>query len=214
MKKTLTILAAVALLGGCCSDNQKLPTRVACIGDSITEGFGIAWQSDNSYPALLDSILGDDYAVMNFGRSSTTTLRDGDFPYWSAKEFRNALNYRPEIVIIKLGTNDCKAYQWNAEKFEKSYQSLVDTLRSAGNPVIKVCLPIPVTQLIWEMNDSVITNGVIPVIRTIAERNSLEIIDLYSVFENHQEWYLNDGVHPNRDGAKIIAERVAQAVKK
>ena len=61
--------------------------KVACVGDSITEGFGLAWQSKTSYPVVLDSILGPNYSVLNLGRSATTLRKKGDFPYWSCKEF-------------------------------------------------------------------------------------------------------------------------------
>ncbi len=206
-----TLLPIIAIVLCACQNEEK--TRVACVGDSITEGFGIAWQSDNAYPTQLAQILDDSYEVMNFGRSSTTMMRDGDFPYWSAKEFTNTLRYRPDIVVLKLGTNDCKAYQWNADKFKASYLAMVDTLRSV-NPEVRIiaCLPVPVKERKWEMNDSVITEGVIPVIREVAAEQNLDLIDLYALLAPHDSLFC-DGIHPNRDGAHLMAEAIAAKIR-
>ena len=105
-------------------------TRVACVGDSITEGYGLNVQSKTGYPVVLDSILGSGYTVLNSGRSSTTLQQKGNFPYWICKEFSNVFAFNPDIIVIKLGTNDTKPENWQAERFEKDYQALIDTFKS------------------------------------------------------------------------------------
>lgn len=210
MKTNIAIIIAILLLAAC--DDRQKTLIVACIGDSITEGYGIERQCDNAYPALLDSILGPDYDVMNFGRSGTTMMRRGDYPYWTVKELRNALNSHADIVVIKLGTNDCKAFQWDADEYDASYQMLIDTLQ-AGNPDTRIylCLPVPVMADKWTMSDSVIVNGVIPSVRRIAERNRLPVIDLYTPFTGRMELF-SDSIHPTRQGALLMAETVARAI--
>ena len=88
--------------------SQGGPIRVACVGNSITYG-GLGAQS---YPQRLNSILGDEYDVRNFGISGTIILKDGDFPYWNESAFLDAKDYNPEILIILLGTNDSKPQNW------------------------------------------------------------------------------------------------------
>lgn len=210
MKKTIVSILSLAFVG-CVGPNRDI--RVACVGDSITEGMGINWQSNNAYPALLDSVLGDGYEVMNFGRSATTMMQQGDFPYWSAKEFSNTLRYHPDVVVIALGTNDAKTYQWNRERFIESYCHMVDTfLAIRPMPVVKVCLPVPVAEDKWSITDSVVSNGVIPAVREIANRYNIELIDLNSVMVKHLDLYV-DGVHPTRQGAKLMAEEVARHLR-
>ncbi len=209
----IVILSALYALTAC-NQTEKVRTRIACIGDSITEGYGIEWQSDNAYPAQLQQLMGEDYEVMNFGRSSTTMMLRGDFPYWSAKEFTNALNFRPDIVVLKLGTNDCKAYQWNADAYRQSYLTMIDTLQSLPSaPRIILCLPVPVVEEKWTMTDSVITSGVIPVIQQVAELRSLEIVDMYSLFSNRPELF-SDGIHPTKQGAELMASTIAETIRK
>ena len=211
MKTIVTFAITACLLLAACQHRRETLT-VACIGDSITEGYGIERQCDNAYPALLDSILGPDYAVMNFGRSGTTMMRGGDYPYWTVKEMRNALNSRADIVVIKLGTNDCKAFQWDADEYETSYRALIDTLRSDGrNPRIYLCLPVPVMADKWTMSDSVIVNGVIPSVKRVAEDNRLSVIDLYTPFVGRMELF-SDSIHPTRQGALLMAETIARAI--
>lgn len=208
--QTIISLALTALILAACG--AKAPVKVACIGDSITEGTCIDWQCDNSYPAQLDSLLGDGYSVMNFGRAATTMMKDGDFPYWSAKELRNALNYRADIAVIMHGTNDEKAFQWNPDKYAASYQAMIDTLL-AVNPATRIilCLPIPVAEEKWDMTDSCIVHGVHPVVRDLAEKNGLELVDMYKVMDPHRDLYA-DGVHPTREGAGLMAAAVAKAI--
>lgn len=204
--------SSLAIICTCC--NTKNDIKIACIGDSITEGFGIDWQSNNSYPALLDSILGEGYEVMNFGRSATTMMETGNFPYWSAKEFNNTLEYKADITILKLGTNDAKLFQWNIDKYKTSYQHMIDTLKSINpNMTIKVCLPAWVASDRWEITDSVVSTYVIDAIKDIAQKNSLEIIDIYGHLQGHNELYLNDGIHPNRAGALSMAKKIASHIK-
>ena len=83
-------------------------TRVACVGDSITYGAGVAGRESNSYPAVLGKLLGDKYEVKNFGVSGATLLKKGDNPYWRQGAFKKATDFKPNIVVIKLGTNDTK----------------------------------------------------------------------------------------------------------
>lgn len=210
MKKFIILTVTIVTFVACA---EQKAVRVACVGDSITEGYGIEWQSENAYPTKLAEILGDDFEVMNFGRSATTMMRHGDFPYWSAKEFTNCLRYKPDIIVLKLGTNDCKAYQWNKEAYEESYNAMLDTFYSV-NPQMRILLTLPVPVMAegkWTMSDSVIVNGVIPVIKDIANVRNLETIDMYSHFQNRMDLF-SDSIHPTAEGAKIMAEIVAKAI--
>lgn len=114
---------------------------------------------------------------------------------------------------MKLGTNDTKPYNWNAERFASSYQALIDTFQTiTPQPKIYLCLPVPVYETKWGINDSTVVNGVIPAIKAMAEKNKLAIIDLYSALSNQPELF-PDKIHPNEAGAKIMAETVAKAIR-
>jgi alpha-L-fucosidase 2 len=190
------------------------PVKVVCVGDSITEGSGLEVQSKTAYPVALGKLLGDDYSVLNFGRSATTMNRNGDFPYWIAKEFSNVFAALPDIIVIKLGTNDTKPENWNADDFMNSYQSMIDTFNTiASRPRIFLCYPVPVYEIKWGINDSTVMAGVIPVIDKLSAKNSLPVIDLYHGMQT-QAGNFPDGIHPNEQGAANIAKLIAEELKK
>ena len=213
MKHNILFAAVVAFAFSACGGNEQ--TTVACIGDSITEGHGITIQSEDGYPVVLNQILGNSYSVQNCGKSGTTVQKRADYPYWICKEFSNAMALNADIVVIKLGTNDTKPQNWNADRFKADYQSLIDTLRSdERNPQIFVCTPAPAFSHGWGINDSVIVAGVIPAVTEIAKTNNLTIIDLHTQLADKKEYFAVDGIHPDEAGAAYMAELIAKAIKK
>ena len=93
--------------------NNLDPIKIACVGNSITFGSGIANREKNAYPQQLQAMLGMKYEVRNFGVSSRTLLKKGDHPYWETEAYNTALLFKPDIVYIKLGTNDSKLQKQN-----------------------------------------------------------------------------------------------------
>lgn len=187
--------------------------KVACIGNSITYGSGIEDKAKDSYPAVLGRILGNGYDVKNFGVSGRTLLKNGDYPYWNEKTYKDALEFLPDIVIIKLGTNDSKPQNWKyKDQFEKDYGDLIDSFKKlVANPKIFICKPVPAFKIMWGINDSVIVNEMIPMIENISREKNVEIIDLYTPFRNEGRLF-PDGIHPNAGGAKMMAKEVYRAI--
>lgn len=184
--------------------------RVACIGNSITAGFGIDMSSEKGYPADLQKDLGAGYLVKNFGVSARTLLNKGDFPYMRERQWKDALAFRPQIVIIGLGTNDSKPENWRYGKdFRKDMQQMIDSLKMLpSHPVIYLATPIPAFKPTWNINDSVIVNGINPVIRTLAKKNKCRLMDLHTAYGPYAKLQQKDGIHPTAKGAEKLAELV------
>ncbi|MBN2103321.1 discoidin domain-containing protein [bacterium] len=185
------------------------PTKIAIVGNSITEGVGVGVPSRDSYPAQLGMYLGADYEVGNFGVSGRTMLKHGDFPIWVEPLFEDALNFNADTLIILLGTNDSKPQNWGdyGDEFTDDYIAMIDTFSLVGDKVPEVwaCLPPPAFSVKWGINDTVIVNEVIPAIeQVIAERN-LNRVDFYTPFIGHNE-YFPDDIHPNPAGANAMAK--------
>ncbi len=83
--------------------------KIACIGASIAEGARLENKKTQSYPAQLQTMLGDGYEVVNYGVGSCTMLRKGDKPYWSMPAYREALACNPDIVLIDC---NCRKYSF------------------------------------------------------------------------------------------------------
>jgi len=211
-----TVLVLALFVGGCVAPDaghrkpaQPGPVRVACVGDSITYGSGVQGRETNSYPVVLGRMLGARYEVRNFGVSGATLLKQGDHPWWKTKAFADATAYAPDVVIIKLGTNDSKPQNWEHKgAFASDARALVEHFRALpSRPLVYLCLPVPVYQDRWGINEATVKGEVIPMIRGVAKELCVPVIDLYGAMKNRAEVF-PDGVHPNHVGAAQLAQAV------
>ncbi|MEI6276150.1 MAG: SGNH/GDSL hydrolase family protein [Prolixibacteraceae bacterium] len=189
------------------------PVKVACIGNSITFGSGIADRSRDSYPAQLGRMLGDKWMVRNFGIGGRTMLKKGDFPYWKEEAWEEAKAFLPDVVIIKLGTNDTKPQNWKyANEFLSDSRAMVRELKNLkSHPIIFLCKPVPAFSSRWGINDSIIVNGVIPALEKLAKEEHLQLIDLYTALTGKENLF-PDQIHPNMEGAGLMAKYIAKQI--
>ena len=184
--------------------NEKV--RVACIGDSITYGSFLKDPND-FYPSQLHLKLGDRYDVRNFGVSGANVLKQGNIPYVKYKAFGDAIAFNPHIIVILLGTNDTDPCNWKyKQNFLIDYSSIINVFNKANTRVF-ACLPTPRA---GEQN-LIITKEVIPAVRQAAQSSSISTIDLYAVLSEKKELLL-DGLHPNPQGAGLIAQEVCAVI--
>lgn len=208
MQRFVTLLLVISLYATSYLKSQE-PIKVACVGNSITYG----WELPESYPVMLGKMLGGNYEVRNFGENSRTVLNKGDYPYMKSKVFFRALEFLPDIVIIKLGTNDSKPENWQyGEDFEKDINSLITIFQNLPtNPEIYLCYPAKVYASQWGISNDVIVNEIIPAINKIATKKELRVIDLHTVTDG-MENHFPDKIHPDSEGAAVIAENIYKAI--
>ncbi len=193
---------------------RKDAIRVACIGNSITYGSGIKDRRNDSYPAVLGKMLGDGYYVKNYGIGGRTLLNKGDHPYMNEQYFKDAQSFNPDIVIIKLGTNDTKPQNWKfKDEYMKDAQTMIDTFNSLpSKPKIYLCYPAKAYTDSWGITEGIIANEVIPMIQKLAKKNKLTVIDLHTATDNIPEMF-PDKIHPNEQGARVMAKTVYEVIK-
>lgn len=193
------------------STSKKI--KVACVGDSITEGIGVADAAKDSYPSQLQNILGDTYEVGNFGVSKYAALHTAKWPYWDTDKYKESQTFLPDIVVIMLGTNDIKTENWVEGKanFVKDYTELINVYKNlSSKPDIFVVSPPP---LYLDVNDEVrppnnLRNEAIDLLKQAAEETDSYWIDVFTEMDNHPELF-PDQIHPNEAGAKFLAQTVA-----
>ena len=197
--------------------NSENAIRIACIGDSITYGYGLYDRDRDSYPAVLQQLLGEKYEVINFGLSGRTAELSGDKPYMAEDYYEDSKAFSPNIVILMLGTNDTKKINWNKIQFINDYRFLLDSYLSLpSNPTVYVMLPPPLFGMKKKdtyPNQIILSTQTIPLIKVIASQKKLPVIDVYSAFEN-KPYLLSDGCHPNEVGAESIAKLVYNQITK
>jgi len=231
----LTLLALSAFVSFARADGQppgaatgataEKAVRVACVGDSITFGAGLADAPHDAYPAVLGRLLRAGWDVRNFGVSGATLLKKGDKPYFKQQACADALAFAPDIVVIMLGTNDSKHpgdgsldadhaadnWQYKAD-YAPDYKELIADFRKA-NPAVKVylCLPTPCFPGRWGINDKTIHAEIIPLVRQVAGETKSGVIDLNAALAGKSDLF-PDTVHPNAEGAALMAAAVYQAL--
>lgn len=189
--------------------------KVACVGDSITWGFTILNPGKHGYPAVLQHLLGEGFEVRNFGYNDAAVRFDTDTPYVSRKVYRESLEWQPDLVILMLGTNDTKPWNWNPEAFRRDYTRIVDSyLALPSHPKVVLVAPIRIFRVFSVpsliLNPDVMEEGVRPAIHDIAAKKGLPFIDLYGLFGDAR--YCRDGIHPQRRGARMLAETIYSQV--
>lgn len=190
--------------------------RVACVGNSITYGIGVENRETNCYPAVLERLLGPGYEVRNFGHSGATLLNKGHNPYTRTPEYTAALAYRPDIVVIHLGINDTDPRNWPhyRDEFIPDYAALIARFREA-NPAVRVYVcrmtPIAHRHPRFKAGTRDWHQQIQEAIEIVAQSQHTGLIDLESVLKPRPE-LIPDAVHPNAEGAQLIAERVYSAI--
>jgi lysophospholipase L1-like esterase len=116
--------------------------------------------------------------------------------------------------VIALGTNDGKPWNWSrSEGFTADAKAMVEAFRNA-NPGARIflCRPVPV---VGEGNFGIrgdIVNGEVAArVDGLGRELRVEIIDFQGALQGRPE-LLPDRVHPNGEGARLIAEAVRLAL--
>lgn len=190
--------------------------KVACVGNSITYGSGLPERMTQSYPVLLQQLLGDKYEVGNFGKPGATLLKQGHRPYTEQEEYRQAMAFAGDIVVIHLGINDTDPRNWPNYRdfFVQDYLHLIDTFRKANpNARVLIARMTPIadrhSRFLSGTRD---WHGEIQVaIETVAQYAGVQLVDFHEPLYPYP-FMLPDAVHPSPEGTKKIAETVYSAI--
>jgi alpha-L-fucosidase 2 len=203
--------------------------RVACVGDSITQSSAypydlwellgsrgpFTYENYTQYPTN-ESMQGGDirYEVGNFGVGGTFVSLASDKPYINSTVFQSVLKFRPNIIIIMLGTNDAQPslHPYNAS-FVGDYKTLIHAFqRLAGKPKIWIVLPPPIfSSQGGKTSPEYFTQTIIPDIKQAANETNLPTINVNSALAGYSDDF-PDGIHPNAEGGQLIADTIYNAV--
>ena len=219
-KVTIIILCFISFCFSNISAQTKL--KVACVGNSITYGYGIASPATQSYPAQLLALLDPTkWAVENFGVSARTMLKKGNLPYWNEPAYTNAKAYLPNFVVIELGTNDAKTPNWDlhGKEFTNNYKEMINVFRNLpSKPDVWIGLVPPGQHISWTIRESYLKDSVNSRIKQIALESGVGLIDIFDAFNGKNPNWFNsstmqsDSIHPTVAGAGIIAQKVKEVI--
>ena len=211
----------IASLFTWCAQAQPAPLKVACLGDSITDGYGLP--AADAYPVKLQTSLGSAFNVQNYGVSGLTAMIQSRNPdggsYWASSAYTSAKNFAPNVIILKLGSNDAKTTNdtqrgVNHVNFVSDVEAAIDELRTLPSlPKVFLCTPFYAKGNGFNISANTLNNSIAPLLRQIAARKNCTLIDLHALQSGNSTYYqAGDNIHPNAAGMTLIANEVSSVL--
>ncbi|MDN5211979.1 arylesterase [Fulvivirgaceae bacterium BMA12] len=177
------------------SSTEKI---ILFFGNSLTAGYGL--EMDKAFPALIQAkvdTLGLNYKVVNAGLSGETTASGNTRIDW-------VLNQKVDIFILELGGND-GLRGISIEETRKNLQQMIDKIQAKYQDcqIVLAGMQIPPNM---GQDYTAAFRAVFP---ELAEKNEIMLIPfLLANVGGEPELNQPDGIHPNEEGHKIVAENV------
>jgi len=182
--------------------NSPTKKTLVIIGDSLTEGYGIA--PENAYPALIEKKFNEEkinWKIINSGISGSTTASALQRVRWS-------LRAKPDMVLLSLGAND-GLRGFKISDIEKNLNQAIEVLKKENIPVLLHQVLMPPNygkQYIKDFSE---------VFPRVAKKNSIPLLPFLLIsVGGKKELNLADGIHPNEKGHEIIAKEQFEELKK
>ena len=189
--------------------------NIACIGNGVTYGVGVENREKNNFPQQLQYLLGANYKVTNFGVVNAPLLNSGINGYSKSVVFKRSHDFNPNIVFVELGLDEIKVSDTSViSNFTSTVDNIIQSYANlSSRPRIVLLLPLPIFLKDSSLLDnSFIKNKIIPKIQKIAYEKNLEVLDLFSMFIDREDLFL-DKVHPSSLGGTLISKRLYELVK-
>lgn len=179
----------------------KSLTKIVAFGDSLTAGYGLP--SEESYPSLLQKMLerdGFEYEVVNAGIS-------GDTSAGGVRRIDWALEGDVKFVILELGANDILRGQPISE-MKKNLSLIIERAKAKGAEVLLAGMEAPTNSGIDYRRE---THEAFP---ELADNHQIQLIPFFlDRVAGIQSLNQSDGIHPNAEGTRIVAETVYKSLK-
>ena len=184
-----------------CQISLAVDKHILIIGDSLTAGYGVSKKA--SYPSQLAKILEKShpgYKVINAGSSGSTSASGLSRLKWHLKR-------KPNLLILALGANDgLRGFPVSATK--DNLGKVIDTAKLAGVKVFLAGMKMPTN---YEKKYRQEFEQVYP---DLAKTKAIGLIPfLLDGVGGDPKLNLADGIHPNEEGHKVIANTVYQSIK-
>lgn len=188
------ILLFIALLSA--STHAKNQTRIVFLGDSLTEGYGVKKQ--NSYPELIQKELktkNKTVQITNASVSGSTTASLMSRLKWQLKN-------KPDIILIALGAND-GLRGFKIEVIKKNLSAAIVLAQKNDIKVILAGMQMPPNY------GKTYTVQFKQIFAELAKEHNIKLIPfLLEGVAGQKSMNQSDGIHPNEEGHKKIAQTV------
>ncbi|WP_168203371.1 SGNH/GDSL hydrolase family protein [Oceanispirochaeta crateris] len=210
-------LTSILSVSGISASTAKASAiKIACIGDSLTYGYGLFFRGVNSYPAQLEKLLPPGFEVMNFGINGACAVESSE-DYYLNQPYDQILNWNPDILVVMLGSNDSKEENWTStEAYIQGLNNIIKTLSSQGASVV-VMTPPPSGINLFGIDDGKVRSAIIPALVSYTSQKGYPLLNIYDVFSMEENIFI-DNIHLNRESylriSKILSHQLETIVLK
>ncbi len=208
------MLFLLLTLSSCFDKKSNLkPLKIVCLGDSITYGRKLAKPSMQSYPAQLARLSRGQWNVLNSGVNGATVLNKGDIPITTQKAYERAIKFKPDVVVLMLGTNDTKNKNWKyIDEFISDYGMIVKSFRGlSSHPHVIACSIPPIAK---DRSNGLSIKRIEEInilLRKAIAASKVDFLEIYTPMLRKKSFFA-DGVHPSVRGAQEIADLVLEKI--
>ncbi|MCI8360987.1 MAG: hypothetical protein HFE86_06600 [Clostridiales bacterium] len=196
-------------------ENRREPIRITCAGASIVQGCGATDERLYGWPGQLAGLLGEGYAVCNAGAGGAPAAKPehgGEGSYWEREEYKQGMDFAPQIVTILLGGNDANQRQRiTPEIFAADYAALIRSFQELpSRPQV-----VLIEQTACHNGDGRqewVDRYANPIVRRLGAEMGLPVILLGQVTWEHPEWHSEDGLHFTDAGYGQLARIIYEAL--
>ena len=181
----------------------RKPQKIVFLGDSLTAGYGL--REEQAYPALIGSKLHSEgyqhVKVINAGVSGSTTASGLSRLKWQLKG-------NPTHLVLALGANDgLRGFELSTT--EKNLRSIIKSAQNRNIQVLLAGMKVPPNygEAYGRQFNDMFT-------RLSGMKNLSHYPFLLEKVAGQKHLNLADGIHPNPEGHKVIAEGLYPVVKK
>lgn len=168
------------------------------IGDSLTEGYGIAKES--AFPHLLENLISN-YKIINAGISGSTSASAMSRVKWTLKS-------KPDAILIALGGND-GLRGLSIKELSKNLTGAIKEIKKTQTKVMLAGIQAPPNY------GAQYTKDFKNIFSQIAKEQKIPLYPfLLEGVAGNPRLNLPDGIHPNEEGHKVIAEKILPFIKK
>jgi acyl-CoA thioesterase-1 len=220
MTRLACVGAVVATVTGACGTHEELPDRrdvpaaapdrtatsaarprIVVLGDSLTAGLGIA--KEDAYPAVLQQRLNEqglNYEVVNAGVSGDTSAGGLSRLDW-------ALDGDVRVLVVALGGND-GLRGLPPEQLKGNLAAIIERAQARGVTVVLAGMEAPPN---FGRDYLVQFHNVYP---ALARQYHVALVPfLLTGVAGSETLNQRDGIHPTREGARILADNVWTVLK-
>lgn len=184
--------------------------KIACVGDSLTHGYGLRNRQKDSYPSQTAALLPRGWEVRNFGiNGACATANHNDF--YLNNDLEELVGWEADIIILMLGSNDSKDSIWESRlSYNKGMERILNRIKGIKTRVL-LLTPPPCHINFFGIHDQRIREDIIPALRLFSEREGYPLLETRDLFLEEEGIFL-DNIHMNAKGYGILSRFLADAI--